>query len=149
MLDRDKIFRQALHDCFVEMYKKSQPSADYDDIVRRVKAGEEIDTYENPVHNRHYLSMEEFDYIRKKYIDAYRLKESWTPNLELLEDYFINGGTKDAYIDEHEDEYGVVHGGYRGYEKVHPFNKQLDTLLKTHVEDDDKRKDRTLQSGSF
>jgi hypothetical protein len=74
--------------------------------------------------------MEEFNYIKEKYIEAYRLKHQWNPNIELLESYLKEGGTKDKYIPEHTDEEGFTHPGYRGYEKVLPLRDQIVSYLR-------------------
>lgn len=126
MLDRQKIIEQAFHDCMKEMYARSQPSVDYDQLLEDAKNGK-IGKDER-VYERYYLSTEEFNYIRDKYINAYNIKESWKSNIELLEDYLINGGTKDKYIAARTDEYGY-HPGYRGYEKVKPIKEQIEKIL--------------------
>ena len=129
-MTRDDIFKEAVRNCFRECYRKAQPSADYDEIVEKVKNGEIEDTDVNPVYNRYYLSMEEFTYIRDKYLDAYKMRNAWTPNIDLLKSYFVEGGTKDKYIPEHADEDGFTHPGYRGYEKVLPFKEQVLNYLR-------------------
>lgn len=126
MLNRQKILEQAFHDCMKEMYAKAQPSVDYDQLLedaRNGKIGKDEKVYE-----RHYLSSEEFDYIRNKYIEAYNIKESWNSNIELLEEYLSKGGTKDKYIAAHTDEYGY-HPGHRGYEKVDSIKKQFNAII--------------------
>lgn len=124
-MDRREMLSRAVTDCMREMYAKAQPSIDYDELVEKVKSGEITDTNENPVYNRHYLSMQEFDYIREKWAEAYGLKPTWKPNIELLEDYLKNGGTKDKYIPDRMDKTGFVHPSYRSYEKVKPLIEQL------------------------
>lgn len=124
-MDRKEMLSRAVTDCMREMYAKAQPSIDYDELVAKVKSGEIIDTSENPVYNRHYLSMQEFDYIREKWADAYGLKPTWKPNIELLEGYLKEGGTKDKYIPDRMDKTGFVHPPYRSYEKVKPLIEQL------------------------
>lgn len=129
-MTRDDIFNEAVRNCFRELYRKAQPSADYDEIVEKVKNGEMEDTDKDPVYNRYYLSMEEFTYIREKYLEAYKMKNTWIPNIDLLKSYFIEGGTKDKYIPEQTDEDGFTHPGYRGYEKVLPFKEQVLNYLR-------------------
>lgn len=124
-MDRREMLSRAVTDCMREMYAKAQPSIDYDELVEKVKSGEIVDTNENPVYNRHYLSMQEFDYIREKWAEAYGFKPTWKPNIELLEDYLKNGGTKDKYIPDRMDKTGFVHPSYRSYEKVKPLIEQL------------------------
>lgn len=130
MLNRQKIIEQAFHDCMKEMYARSQPAVDYDQLLEDAKNGKI--GKDEAVYERYYLSTEEFNYIRDKYIKAYNLKESWNSNIELLERYLVDGGTKDKYIEAHTDEYGY-HPGYRGYEDVAPIAAQIKEILKTEI----------------
>ena len=122
MLDRKEILERAYTECMVEMYAKAQPSVDYYQLLEDAKNGK-IGKDEK-VYERYYLSRDEFEHIRNKYIEAYRLNETWRPNIELLEQYLTEGGTKDKYIKAHTDEYGY-HPGHRGYEKVAPLKEQF------------------------
>lgn len=131
MLDRDQVIRKAYTECMAEMYAKAQPSADYYQLLEDAKNGK-IGKDEK-VYERHYLSYEEFIHIRDKYIKAYGLQATWKSNIEVLEDYLINGGTKDKYIQSRTDEDGHYHPGYRGYEKVAPIAKQIQEILKTEI----------------
>lgn len=124
-MDRSEMLSRAVTDCMREMYAKAQPSVDYDELLEKVKSGEIVDTREDPVYNRYYLSMQEFDYIKEKWADAYGLKSTWKPNIELLENYLKEGGTKDKYIPDRMDKTGFVHPSYRSYEKVKPLIEQL------------------------
>jgi len=127
-LNREDIFRKAFHDCMKEMYAKSQPSADYDQLLEDYKSGK-IGKDER-VYERYYLSWDEFLYIRDKYAEAYGMTKTWIPNIEVLEQYLIEGGTKDKYIPEQIDENGFKHPGYRGYEKVAPLKDQIREIMK-------------------
>lgn len=133
MLDRQKIIEKAFHDCMKEMYARSQPSVDYDQLLEDAKSGKI--GKDEAVYERYYLSTEEFNHIRWKYIEAYNIKESWTSNIELLEKYLNEGGTKDKYIKAHTDEYGY-HPGYRGYEKVAPIRDQIQQIIKEEIGDE-------------
>lgn len=126
MLDRKEIMERAYDECLTEMYAKSQPSADYHQLIEDAKNGK-IGKDEK-VYERYYLSRAEFEHIRNKYIEAYGLIEKWRPNIELLEQYLTEGGTKDKYIKSHTDEYGY-HPGYRGYEKVKPIKEQIREII--------------------
>lgn len=123
MLDRNEIISKAIDDCMREMYAKSQPVGDFDQLVQDVKDGK-IDKNER-IYERYYLSKDEFDYILQKYKDAYRFNEEWSSNIELLEKYLREGGTKDKYIAGETDESGFTRPGYRGYEKVPPLKEQI------------------------
>ena len=127
MLDRKEILERAYTECMAEMYAKAQPSADYYQLLEDAKNGK-IGKDEK-VYERHYLSYEEFIHIRDKYIKAYGLQATWKSNIEVLEDYLINGGTKDKYIQSRTDEDGHYHPGYRGYEKVKPIKEQIENIL--------------------
>lgn len=132
MLDRKEILERAYHECMVEMYAKSQPSVDFNQLLADAKAGK-IGKDEK-VYERYYLSHAEFDHIRKKYIDAYNIKATWKSDIELLEQYLTDGGNRDKYIEAHTDEYGY-HPGYRGYETVKPIGEQIQDILKTELGD--------------
>ena len=133
MLDRKEILERAYHECMVEMYAKSQPSVDFNQLLADAKAGK-IGKDEK-VYERYYLSHAEFDHIRKKYIDAYNIKATWKSDIELLEQYLTEGGNRDKYIEAHTDEYGY-HPGYRGYETVKPIGEQIQDILKTELGDE-------------
>lgn len=131
MFDRDSVLDRAYHDCMREMYKRSQPSADYDQLIEDVKSGKI--PKDTRIYERYYLSMDEFIYIRDKYMKAYGLKEHWRPNIEILERYLNEGGTKDKWIPERVDEDGFKHPGYRGYDKVPPIKKQITDFLMHNI----------------
>lgn len=134
MLDRDQVIRKAYTECMAEMYAKAQPSADYYQLLEDAKNGK-IGKDEK-VYERHYLSYEEFIHIRDKYVKAYGLQATWKSNIEVLEDYLINGGTKDKYIHSRTDEDGHYHPGYRGYEKVKPIKEQICEIIYNELDDD-------------
>ncbi len=125
ILDRELVLSKAVDDCRREMFAKAQPSADYDNLIAEYKAGKIDEEKDGPVYNRHYLSMEEYIYILDKYLDAYRIKSEWKEDVGVVEEYLKEGGSKDKYIDEHTDENGDWHPGYRGYEKVKPIKEQI------------------------
>ena len=82
MLDRDVIIKRAIDECMEEMYLKAQPSVSYKELIEKVKSGEIEDSHENPVYNRYYLSQEEFEYIKNKYVEAYDFTPQWRENIE-------------------------------------------------------------------
>lgn len=129
MIDRDVILKRAVEECFEEMYLKAQPPVNYKKLIEKIKSGEVEDSAKNPVHNRHYLSHEEFDYIRNKYAEAYDLKPRWKEYIELLEDYLDKGGSKDKYIPETMEENGFIHPSHRSYEKIKPLKEQLKEVV--------------------
>lgn len=128
IIDRDTIFRKAFHDCMKEMYAKSQPEADYDNLLEEFRSGK-IGKDER-IYERHYLSMDEFLYIRDKYKDAYNIKTHWIGDVEIVEEYFLNGGLKNSYIPTKIDKNGFKHPGYRSAEKVPPLKEQILAIMK-------------------
>lgn len=131
MLERKEIIQRAFDDCMREMYAKSQPEADYDNLIQEYKEGKI--GKDECIYDRHYLSQEEFIYIREKYKEAYNLKSHWKSDIEVLEDYFIKGGLKDKYIPEKKDPDGFVHPGYRSSENVKPIRDQIFNALSEDV----------------
>lgn len=130
MLDRKEILERAYHECMAEMYAKSQPSADYNQLLEDAKNGK-IGKDER-VYERYYLSHEEFKHILGKYKEAYNIKSHWIDDIEVLERYIKEGGSKDKYIEAHTDEKGNYHPGYRSYEKVKPIKEQLSDVLEEY-----------------
>ena len=131
IIDRDNIFGKAFHDCMKEMYAKSQPEADYDNLLEEFRSGK-IGKDER-IYERHYLSMDEFLYIRDKYKDAYNIKTHWKDDVEVVEEYLSKGGLKDSYIPEKIDKDGFKHPGYRSAEKVLPIKEQIRNLLQKYT----------------
>ena len=132
MLDRKEIIQRAFHDCMCEMYAKSQPEADYDNLVQEYKDGKI--GKEERIYERHYLSQDEFLYIRDKYKEAYNIKSHWKDDIEVLEDYLNKGGLKDKYIHEKKDPDGFVHPGYRSSEKVQPLKEHIRRIIDSYLE---------------
>ena len=124
-LSRRDILQKAYDECMTEMYAKAQPSADYNKIIEDLRNGVSDDSQDDPIYQRHYLSHEEFNYIKDKYIDAYGMKEHWHSNIDIIKDYFNGKGNKDKWIPEvvHEDGYKTP--GYRSFEKVPQLSEQF------------------------
>lgn len=127
MLTRDEILSKAVHDCMCEMYAKAQPAADWDNIIEEYRTGKL--GKEDRVYDRHYLSMDEFLYIRDKYKTAYNIKRTWRPDIEFLEELLTKGGLKDGYVDDWIDDEGNKHSGYRSAEDVPSLKDQISNLL--------------------
>ncbi len=127
MLDRKEIINKAYHDCMVEMYAKAQPEADYDNLIEEYRTGKI--GKDECIYDRHYLSMDEFLYIRDKYKEAYNMNPHWKDDIEVLEQYLNNGGLKDGYVPEQVDEDGFKHPGYRSAEDVPPLKEQFEKVM--------------------
>ena len=135
-LEREDVLCKAYEDCIREMFAKAQPAADFDNIIEEVKAGKIDEEKDGPIYDRHYLSHAEFTYILNKYMKAYRINSEWNEDVEVVEKYLSEGGTKDKYIDAYTDENGDYHPGYRGYEDVKPIRDQIFDVLGEDVSSD-------------
>ena len=133
MLNRESVLEKAYHDCMVEMYRKSQPSASYDEYVKMYKAGVLRDDDHDRVYNRHYLSREEYEYILDKYVDAYGMSERWNDYVDTVKRYFGDESPNDTWVPEKVDEDGFKHPGYRGYEYLPHFSKVIEGIIKDMV----------------
>jgi hypothetical protein len=130
MKTREDIIKEAIHECFKEMYAKAQPSIDYDELLEKFRNGEITEGKgETPIHDRYYLSMDEFTYIRDKYLNIYRMNNLWKSNVNFLRDNLTNGSHKDVYIPERTDENGDWHPGYRSSEEVPNLKDQFRNIL--------------------
>lgn len=134
MLDRKEIIKKAYHDCLTEMYAKSQPPADYNQLLNDAKEGKI--KKDELIYERHYLSKEEFKHIIDKYVDAYGMGKTWEPHFEILEEYLTEGGNKDKYVKAYTDEVGNYHPGHRGYDVVPPLWIQVKDILEEYVPKD-------------
>ena len=99
-IDRKVILGQAIDNCLREMYRKSQPSGDYDEYVRQLQEGEIKEEPGNEIYRRHYLSQEEFQYIVDKYVEAYGMHDKWDDNFELLVEYLGKDPCKEVRGDD-------------------------------------------------
>lgn len=98
MLNRDKILEKAVHDCYREMYRKAQPSANYDDYIRKIKNGEI--PRETRIYERHYLPEKQFEYIVEKYKKAYNIQTTWKENCDIILRDLKEGGLIDGWDDK-------------------------------------------------
>ena len=128
-ITREDVLLKAVEDCYREMFAKAQPEADWDNLIAEYSAGKIDEKKDGPIYDRHYLSIEEYDYILNKYLEAYRINAEWDEDIEILEKYLKEGGSKDKYIDSYTDENGNYHSGYRGYEKVAPLKDHILKLM--------------------
>ena len=135
MINREDILDKAFHDCMHEMYAKSQPEADYDNLLNEYAEGK-IGKDER-IYDRHYLSMDEFLYIRDTYKDAYNIRSHWKDDVEVVEDYLLKGGLKDYYVPGKVDKNGFKHPAYRSTKKVPPIQESIYKILSNRKPDED------------
>ena len=99
-ITRAGVIRQCEIDCLREMYRKSQPSGDYDEYVQKVNDGEIKEEIGNEIYRRHYLSREEYQYIVNKYISAYNLEDKWNDHFEILVHYLGNTAKTEITVEQ-------------------------------------------------
>ena len=116
MISREDILQEALHKCFVEMYRWAQPSIDLDELIKKGFKDSEKD----PLYTRHYLSQDNFKYIRDTYMDAYGIKDTWNDTFEILIKQLLEGGIEDDYKEATPDK-----PAYRDYKKVLPLKEVI------------------------
>ena len=83
MLTRIDVLNEAIHKCLVEMYRWAQPSIDIDKLI----ASGFKDSEENPLYRTHYLSQDNFIYLRDSFKIAYGVTDDWDDTFELRVDY--------------------------------------------------------------
>lgn len=110
---KEKVQENAVYQCYKEMYANAQPPVDYDKLVELAKAGKE--DHKHPFYTQHYLTTEEYQYIKEKYIDAYGMREQFTDHCDVILRYF-DEGTIDKYVERDGDS-----PGYRSYEDLPPL----------------------------
>jgi len=143
MLERKQILNKVYHDCLCEMYAKAQPEADWDNILEEYRSGKLGKN--DKVYERHYLSMDEFNYIREKYKVAYNIVKTWTPNIDFLIELLNDGGLKDKYNPDWVDENGDKHPGYRGAETVAPLKEHMFNIIYGEYDDNSEIAERVAK----
>lgn len=129
-LTRSTVLDKAIHDCLSEMYRRAQPSADFDDYVKQLKDGTITDKTRPYIYERHYLSEEESNYIIEKYRDAYRISNDWASNLDILLKDLREGCSVNKYVPAKVDpETGFKTPGYRDYEHRDSLEERLKDIL--------------------
>lgn len=116
MLTRNDVLGKAIHECLADMYRWAQPSIDIDKLI---ESGFK-DSEENPLYKRHYLSQDNFIYIRDSFKTAYGIVDDWNDTFDILINYLVEGGIEDDYKSATKDR-----PAYRDYKKV----PALDTLI--------------------
>lgn len=123
-MTRGDIIEKATIDCLDEMYRRSQPSITWNEVIEQSKQNKD-----RHIWREHYLPQHLYMRIMEKYMRAYRIRDEWVDNIRVIEDYLEKGGTKDKYISAYTDSTGY-HPGHRGYEKVESIAVQFQKKLK-------------------
>lgn len=116
MINRDTILSKAMHECMVEMYKWSQPSINLEELIENGYT----DNKEHPLYSKHYLSSENFNYLKSVYANAYGITDYWDDTFELIYNQLEKGGVEENYI---LGKNGFP--GYKDYKNVDPLKMHL------------------------
>lgn len=119
-LSKDDVIWKIRNDCLREMYAKSQPSANYNDVLQYYKDCEQSGVKPEKIYERYYLSYEEFVYIENKYLELYNLQDSFKDNCDIIIRDMEEGCVRDKHIPAEVID-GMFHPAHRGYEKVPPL----------------------------
>lgn len=123
-MTRRDIIEKATIECLDEMYRQSQPSITWDEVIEQSKQNKD-----RHIWREHYLPQHLYMKIMEKYMGAYRIRDEWEGNVKIIEDYLEKGGIKDKYISAYTDSTGY-HPGHRGYEEVESIVIQFQKKLK-------------------
>lgn len=123
-MTRRDIIEKATIECLDEMYRQSQPSITWDEVIEQSRQNKD-----RHIWREHYLPQHLYMKIMEKYMYAYRIQDEWSGNIRVIEEYLEKGGTKDKYIQPYTDATGY-HPGHRGYEKVESIAVQFRKKLK-------------------
>ena len=125
-LQREDILAKARRECMIEMYAKAQPAYDLAAFFAEYDKHKDDPTWHHPdddpkypLYMKHYLSEKEFYHIRDRYIEAYGLKKTWEPNIELLVQYLKDG----VYHDEYEYDENCT--GHRVTRRLPSINDEI------------------------
>lgn len=131
MINRNDVVEKAIKDCLRELYSYAQPKIEYDDFIKECKEwsakySNKTDSPPKP-YEFYYLDKDIMKIICDSYLHAYELddRQELLDNIDTLKDYCKNP-IVDKYIEEHKDENGNWHPGYRGYD--HPDNLKSELI---------------------
>lgn len=114
------ILSEAIERCLDEMYRYAQPSITFEELKELSKKEFEETGKPQPVHERYYLSPEEYKVIEEKYLDAYNLIDKFKDHCDLIIRDMKEGCSKDKWI-EGKDGFP----GHRGYKKVPSLDNEI------------------------
>lgn len=126
-MSRNKILEKAIRECLSEMYERSQPSANFEELCEKYP--------KEQFYLRYYLPTELYKDIVEKYINDYRINSNWEKHIELLENYLTEGGHKQIWIEGEIDEEGNKIPGYKGYKKLDSLFTELKKLIPNNYQE--------------
>lgn len=149
-MTREELIGEAVDRCLKEIYQYAKPKVTWEDFIRQNKEySKEYKKWEDSKNREDKLSCigpapYEFYYLPKdilksicdSYIYAYKLDnhQNFLDIINILKDYCKKPIVR--YIDDHTDEYGNRHPGYRSY--AHPDNleEEIQKLMQEYDSSD-------------
>lgn len=116
MKTRNDVLIEAINECIYEMYKWSQPSIDVKILLKENFK----DNKTHPLYTQHYLSPQNFDFIKNQYADAYGIVDYWDDTFKIIYDQLTEGGIEDDYKPATKKS-----PAYKDYKKVDPLKEHL------------------------
>lgn len=107
---RQKVLEQAVRECIVEMYRWSQPSIDINDLLK----SDFKDDEQFPLWKKHFLSSENYIYLKDVFADTYGIVDDWNDIFETIYTQLKEGGSELVYKE-----------GTTSYQKVDPLQEHL------------------------
>jgi hypothetical protein len=93
MIERNDILGKAYIECLQEMYKWSQPSIDIKELIDNGFKDSSV----CPLYSIHYLSSDNFEYIRDRFMEAYRITDDWDDTFDTIYRQLEQGGIERDY----------------------------------------------------
>lgn len=131
-MTRHDLLEEAIERCYAEMYLKAIPPTNFREAIENWKHEDPETKKEYPFYTRYYLNQEDYTDIVENYINIYKINNPFKNNIEILEYYLKQGGSRDIYVEESEE--GPAH---REYAIVLPIKKQIDELIRNYIEDEE------------
>lgn len=118
MKTRKNVLGQAIDECVAEMFKWAQPSIDINELIKNGFKDDE----KMPLYQKHYLSSNNFQFIKDSFMSAYGVTDDWDDTFDTIYRQLTEGGIEDDYKPKEGDR-----PGYRDYKKVDPLKEHLKT----------------------
>lgn len=94
------ILERVIEDCLNSMFILSQPSITIQELKKIGKQMSEDEHKQEPLYERHYLPADLYEEIIDQYLDAYGFKSKWHSYVNIIREYFKEGGYTNQKIDK-------------------------------------------------
>lgn len=126
MIDKNIVLDRAQNECIAELFARSQPPLDYQQLLNDIDNGVEYDELYN---EHHYISLDDYHTIVNNFIDAFGFDRSWENNIDLVNGYFSGFGTKAFCIPGYIDDDGNIHEAIYTFENMPHIKHAINDIL--------------------